>query len=587
MSMINYASREINCKIVYYGPGLGGKTTNLEHVYGKVHARHARQADLARDRDRAHALLRLPAGRPRHDSRLQDALPPLHRARPGVLQRQPQADPQGRGRHRVRRRLADRAHGSESGGDAEPVRQHGRVRLRSHEDAVRDPVQQARPAQRRADQRAAGALNPGWEVADAGQAAARRPIRITPARTSSSSCRRRMDRARAVLRGGGRHRRRRVRHAQGGQQAGAEDARVRHVTRAVRHPSGCARQQLVNLPERAHRRTHRVTRSSRCCRSSTRGRFGCWRSCCSSSPRSPTTSTAWLARSRKEETDLGRLLDPLADKLLLVGDASFRCTCSPRRCRSSRRLGTDRVCRSGSSLIVLGREVFMTVFRSRRQARRRDRRDRSREVEDGVPSIWQGTAYFWFWASTLATQRQRAGTIDAWQASRCSTAPSARHDGRSPSSSRCISLADLPAQLPSASSRLTIQVTQRHPAKRWSKSSRSATSCSSASRSTPTPRTSRASSRSIGIHIVRRTTVGDDAERRSRRVVARSARPHRRRDHHRRTRPDVGRSHQAVHRRDLFGREHACSTKSISRGWKSGGASASTVRCRRPIASRR
>ncbi len=27
MSMINYASREINCKIVYYGPGLGGKTT--------------------------------------------------------------------------------------------------------------------------------------------------------------------------------------------------------------------------------------------------------------------------------------------------------------------------------------------------------------------------------------------------------------------------------------------------------------------------------------------------------------------------------------------------------------------------------
>ncbi len=34
--MINYASREINCKIVYYGPGLGGKTTNLEFIYGKV-----------------------------------------------------------------------------------------------------------------------------------------------------------------------------------------------------------------------------------------------------------------------------------------------------------------------------------------------------------------------------------------------------------------------------------------------------------------------------------------------------------------------------------------------------------------------
>jgi signal recognition particle receptor subunit beta len=36
MSMINYASREINCKLVYYGPGLGGKTTNLEYIYEKV-----------------------------------------------------------------------------------------------------------------------------------------------------------------------------------------------------------------------------------------------------------------------------------------------------------------------------------------------------------------------------------------------------------------------------------------------------------------------------------------------------------------------------------------------------------------------
>ncbi|HET9512786.1 MAG TPA: GTPase domain-containing protein [Gemmatimonadales bacterium] len=36
MSLINYASREINCKLVYYGPGLGGKTTNLEYVYEKV-----------------------------------------------------------------------------------------------------------------------------------------------------------------------------------------------------------------------------------------------------------------------------------------------------------------------------------------------------------------------------------------------------------------------------------------------------------------------------------------------------------------------------------------------------------------------
>jgi len=36
MSFINYASREINCKIVYYGPGLCGKTTNLQFVYQKT-----------------------------------------------------------------------------------------------------------------------------------------------------------------------------------------------------------------------------------------------------------------------------------------------------------------------------------------------------------------------------------------------------------------------------------------------------------------------------------------------------------------------------------------------------------------------
>lgn len=36
MSFINYSAREINCKLVYYGPGLGGKTTNLQHIYKRV-----------------------------------------------------------------------------------------------------------------------------------------------------------------------------------------------------------------------------------------------------------------------------------------------------------------------------------------------------------------------------------------------------------------------------------------------------------------------------------------------------------------------------------------------------------------------
>ncbi len=36
MSFINYSNREINCKIVYYGPGMCGKTTNLQFVYKKT-----------------------------------------------------------------------------------------------------------------------------------------------------------------------------------------------------------------------------------------------------------------------------------------------------------------------------------------------------------------------------------------------------------------------------------------------------------------------------------------------------------------------------------------------------------------------
>lgn len=36
MTFINYAAREINCKIVYYGPGLCGKTTNIQVIYDKM-----------------------------------------------------------------------------------------------------------------------------------------------------------------------------------------------------------------------------------------------------------------------------------------------------------------------------------------------------------------------------------------------------------------------------------------------------------------------------------------------------------------------------------------------------------------------
>jgi signal recognition particle receptor subunit beta len=38
LTFINYVAREINCKIVYYGPGLGGKTTNLQYLYNITNA---------------------------------------------------------------------------------------------------------------------------------------------------------------------------------------------------------------------------------------------------------------------------------------------------------------------------------------------------------------------------------------------------------------------------------------------------------------------------------------------------------------------------------------------------------------------
>jgi len=53
MSMINYASREINCKVVYYGSGLGGKTTNLEYVYSRVNPdSKGKMVSLATETDR-------------------------------------------------------------------------------------------------------------------------------------------------------------------------------------------------------------------------------------------------------------------------------------------------------------------------------------------------------------------------------------------------------------------------------------------------------------------------------------------------------------------------------------------------------
>lgn len=53
MSLVNFTTREITCKIVYYGPGRSGKTTNLQYVYDQVPGnRRGRMVSLATETDR-------------------------------------------------------------------------------------------------------------------------------------------------------------------------------------------------------------------------------------------------------------------------------------------------------------------------------------------------------------------------------------------------------------------------------------------------------------------------------------------------------------------------------------------------------
>jgi mutual gliding-motility protein MglA len=53
VSLVNYATREITCKIVYYGPGRSGKTTNLHYIHGQVPTdRKGQMVSLATQTDR-------------------------------------------------------------------------------------------------------------------------------------------------------------------------------------------------------------------------------------------------------------------------------------------------------------------------------------------------------------------------------------------------------------------------------------------------------------------------------------------------------------------------------------------------------
>jgi len=137
-----------------------------------------------------------------------------------------------------------------------------------------------------------------------------------------------------------------------------------------------------------------------------------------------------LARSRKQETDLGRLLDPLADKLLLVGTFVPMFMLMRPSVHADEELGA-RVAANVFPFhtpvgeipltwwilaIVLGREAFMTVFRQ--AAARRGviiAAIGPAKWKTAFQWIWVGAAYFWFFAATLASRRHWEA-LTSWRA---------------------------------------------------------------------------------------------------------------------------------------------------------------------------
>ena len=146
MSLVNFTAREITCKIVYYGPGRSGKTTNLQYVYGRVpESRRGRMVSLATQTDRTLFFDFLPlelgtiSG---FTTKFQLYTVPG----PELLQRHPEAGAPGRRRRRLRGRQPGPPLRRQPREPAEPAGQPAGAGRRHPPAAGRVPVQQAGPA---------------------------------------------------------------------------------------------------------------------------------------------------------------------------------------------------------------------------------------------------------------------------------------------------------------------------------------------------------------------------------------------------------------------------------------------------------
>ena len=134
-----------------------------------------------------------------------------------------------------------------------------------------------------------------------------------------------------------------------------------------------------------------------------------------------------IARSRKQETDLGRLLDPLADKLLLVATCIpmfllMRPSAHAADAWPAKALSNELPFRTPFGevpltwwilAIVLGRELFMTLFRQ--IAARRGiviAAIGPAKWKTALQLFWIGCAFCWFWIATVAASRGWDGA--AW-----------------------------------------------------------------------------------------------------------------------------------------------------------------------------